>query len=241
MRIDKRNLLDLRPISIEVDRNSYAEGACLYTQGKTKILTTVTVEERIPSFIKEKNDGSGWLTAEYAMLPRSTQSRINRERQKINARSSEIQRLIGRSLRAMVDLSKIGERTIIVDCDVLQADGGTRCAAINSAAVAIAITLAKLQQQEKITEIPIISLIGAVSQVLKDDQILVDPDYQEDSNCDMDLNLVINKNQEIIELQATSEGKAANLSTVNQMINIGCNVINKIFFEQEKIMSAYLP
>lgn len=228
-RIDNRRALELRPITIECGINRYAEGSCIFTQGNTKVHCTATVENKVPKHIKELNNGSGWLTAEYAMLPRSTHFRSERERQKVNARASEIQRLIGRSLRAMVDLSKLGERTITVDCDVLQADAGTRCAAINGGAIAISLAINSLLTQNLITSNPIISLVGAISLVYISGEILLDPCYEEDSDCDLDLNLVGNANGGIIELQASTEGKAPSFTIIQEMVTHGQRALQEIF------------
>lgn len=218
-RIDFRQSLQLREINIKTGVNRYAEGSCLFIQGHTQVLCTVSIENKIPKHIKDKNDGSGWLTAEYAMLPRSTHTRSERERQRVNARASEIQRLIGRSLRSMVDLSKIGERTITIDCDVLQADAGTRCAAINGGAIALAIAIENLQKQNIITQNPLKSLVCALSLVYINGEILIDPCYLEDSNADVDMNVVANAEGGIIEIQTCSEKTPPKIEIINQMVS----------------------
>ena len=205
MRTTRKND-ELRTIEIITNYTPHAEGSVLYCSGNTKVLCNISIEEGVPRFLKDEN--SGWLTAEYSLLPRSTHTRCQREaaRGKQSGRTHEIQRLIGRSLRSVIDLKKIPGYTITADCDVLVADGGTRTAAINGATCALILALQKLQYTKKIKLDPIRFFIGAVSLGIKDNNILVDLDYHEDSNIDTDINFVMNENGQCIEVQGTAEG-----------------------------------
>ncbi len=195
-----------RPCKIETDVSKYAEGSCLIETGNTRVLCTASVEETLPSWLKGK--GQGWITAEYSMLPRSTHTRSKRDREKVSGRTQEIQRLIGRALRAMVDLKKLGDRQIIVDCDVLQADGGTRTASISGACVAVGIAIAKLAKEGKVGKDAFSDTIQAVSVGMHDGVALVDPDYDEDSGGDVDMNFVRTGSGLFVEIQGTAEKKA---------------------------------
>jgi ribonuclease PH len=195
-----RGANELRPLSFEPGINRYAEGSVLVRWGHTQVLCTASVEASVPAWLQGK--GRGWVTAEYAMLPRSTHTRGKREREKVSGRTHEIQRLIGRSLRAVVDLEALGERSILVDCDVLQADGGTRTAAISGAFVALAIALRTLSAKSLLLD-----TIAAVSVGMKEGQVLVDLDYAEDSSCDVDMNFVLTGSGRFVELQGTAERK----------------------------------
>jgi ribonuclease PH len=195
----------LRPVSLERRFTKHAEGSVLIRQGDTWVLCTASVEEKVPPFLKGK--GSGWVTAEYSMLPRSTSTRIEREIKKgrPDARASEISRLIGRALRAAVDLEKLGERTITIDCDVLQADGGTRCASITGGMVALADALAWLRARGKLDAEPIKHFIAAVSVGVCDGTPTLDLDYAHDSTAEVDLNVVMTDDGRYVELQGTAE------------------------------------
>ena len=207
MRIDNRELDQLRTITFERNYTKHAEGSVLVCFGDTKVLCTASVESGVPRWLKGK--GQGWVTAEYGMLPRATNTRNQREaaRGKQSGRTQEIQRLIGRSLRAMVDLNKLGENTIYLDCDVLQADGGTRTASITGAAIALIDALESLQQKKKLKADPLVGLVAAVSVGVKNGEILLDLNYEEDSSCDTDLNVVMTQKGEFIEIQGTAEEK----------------------------------
>lgn len=209
----------IRPLSIETGVNRYAEGSALIKMGNTHVLCTATIEEEVPGWLKGK--GKGWVTAEYSMLPRSTHTRSKRDREKVSGRTQEIQRLIGRALRAMVDLKKLGERSILIDCDVLQADGGTRTASISGACVALAMALGKLAKEHKITtglvSTVMIETVSAISVGMKDDQVLVDLDYNEDSSCDVDMNFVITGKGGFVEVQGTGEGAAFTKAQLDAM------------------------
>ena len=190
-RIDGRNGDELRPITIDSSLQQYAEGSVLISTGNTKVLCSASVEDRVPPFLK--GSGSGWVTADYSMLPRATNTRNRRERDtgKINGRSQEIQRLIGRSLRGITDLSILGELTIQIDCDVIQADAGTRTASINGGFIALSQAINLLINQNKITSSPILNNVCAVSIALIGDDLLLDPCYEEDFNADVDFNICL--------------------------------------------------
>jgi ribonuclease PH len=202
-----RQLDQLRPIEIIPHFTKHAEGSVLIKTGDTHVLCNASVQNKVPSFLRGKN--SGWVTAEYSMLPRSTNTRMNRDTygKSPNGRAIEIQRLIGRSLRACVDLSKLGERQIIIDCDVIQADGGTRCAAINGGFVALQLAINKLIKRGELAEDPIKYNITAASCFVKNNEVGIDPDYDEDSSCDSDINFVLSQTGKIIEVQGTAENQ----------------------------------
>ena len=205
MRTD-RSPADPRPCKIEVNVSRYAEGSCMIETGHTKVFCTASIDEAVPGWLKGK--GQGWITAEYAMLPRSTHTRSKRDREKVSGRTQEIQRLIGRALRAMVDLKKLGERQILVDCDVIQADGGTRTAAISGACIAVGIALSKLVKEGKIEKSTFMDTIQAVSVGMQDGNVFVDLDYEEDSSGDVDMNFVRTGSGLFVEIQGTAEKKA---------------------------------
>lgn len=193
----------IRPFSIETGVTRYAEGSALVKAGHTHVLCTASVEETVPGWLKDK--GQGWITAEYSMLPRATHTRSKRDREKVSGRTQEIQRLIGRALRAMVDLKALGERSILIDCDVLQADGGTRTASISGACVALAAALGRLGKEGKLPGKAWIDTVAALSVGIKDGQVLVDLDYNEDSTCDVDMNFVVTGKGLFVEMQGTAE------------------------------------
>ena len=214
----------LRQVKITREYTRHAEGAVLVEFGNTKVICTATVENSVPRFLRGK--GQGWVTAEYGMLPRSTNSRMGREaaRGKQSGRTQEIQRLIGRSLRAAVDLKKLGENTIYLDCDVIQADGGTRTASITGACVALVDAIRYLQRNKLISEDPLISLVAAVSVGVFKVVPVLDLDYDEDSEADTDMNVVMDANEGYIELQGTAEAKPFSgdeLATMLQLANQG--------------------
>jgi ribonuclease PH len=194
---------DVRPITIETGVNRYAEGSAIIRCGNTHVLCTASVDESLPKWIKDKKHG--WVSAEYSMLPRSTHTRSNRDREKVSGRTQEIQRLIARSLRTCVKLEGLGERTITLDCDVLQADGGTRTASITGACVALIIALDKLIRDKKIKPECFVDYVAAVSLGLRKEQILVDLDYEEDSSVDVDMNFVKAEKRGWVEIQGTAE------------------------------------
>ena len=230
----KRN--EIRGVSIETNINKYAEGSCLITCGGTKIMCTATVDEKVPPFLR--NTGKGWVTAEYSMLPRATQERVQREisRGKPDARSSEISRLIGRSLRAAIDLDILGERQIIIDCDVLQADGGTRCASITGGFVALYMAVKKLEQERKFKVNPINNFVAAVSCGVYKGITVLDLDYEEDSNSEADVNFILNDQKEIIEVQGTAEGKPFYFDKFAEMYDLATEGIIKLVEEQKRAL-----
>lgn len=208
----------LRPISIEIGVNRYAEGSVLIKAGNTHVLCTATVEESVPQWLTGK--GQGWITAEYSMLPRATHTRSKRDREKVSGRTQEIQRLIGRALRAMVNLKSLGERSILIDCDVLQADGGTRTASITGACVAAAVALDRLEKAGKLPGKAWIDTVSAVSLGIKDGEVLVDLDYNEDSSCDVDMNFVITGKGGFVEVQGTAEKSPFSPDDLNKMTRL---------------------
>ncbi|UTO05044.1 ribonuclease PH [Moraxella sp. FZLJ2107] len=236
MRIDNRQLNELRPISFTRNYTKHAEGSVLVCFGDTKVLCTASVEAGVPRWLK--GQGQGWLTAEYGMLPRATGTRTQREaaRGKQSGRTQEIQRLIGRSLRAMLDLSKLGENTIYIDCDVIQADGGTRTASISGAAVALIDALEHLQREKKISQDPLLGLVGAVSVGIKDGKAYLDLNYAEDSTCDTDLNVVMTQAGGFIEIQGTAEDKPFTREEADQMLSLADSGIRQIIEAQKQAL-----
>lgn len=228
---ENRNPDELRPINIDTDFNIHAEGSALISFGSTRVLCTASVEDRVPAF--KRGRGSGWVTAEYSMLPRSTNTRGGREavRGKQGGRTHEIQRLIGRSLRAVVDLDRLGERTIYLDCDVLQADGGTRTAAITGGWVALRIAVNGLMAGGMLEEDPIIGQVAAVSCGIVEGKALMDLQYSEDSNAQMDANFIMSADGGIIELQATAEDRALGwdkIVQIKELADKGIRELSKI-------------
>jgi ribonuclease PH len=206
LRLDQRSSHELRPIEIIRNYTKYAPGSVLISFGNTRVLVTATVEERVPRHIHVlKEENRGWLTAEYSMLPGATQTRNSRERLKVSGRTQEIQRLIGRSLRACVDLSRLGARTITIDADVLQADGGTRVASITGGYIALYDAIQSLIAQDLLKDSPLLSPIAAVSVGIVSGEVLLDLDYEEDSTAEVDANVVMNADGKFIEFQATCE------------------------------------
>lgn len=228
-----RRINEIRKIEFTKNITKYAEGSCLISVGDTKVICTATVDDKVPPFVK--GTGSGWITAEYSMLPRATDKRVQREREKANSRSIEIQRLIGRSLRAGVDLKKLGERQIIIDCDVIQADGGTRCASITGGFVALKLAIDKLLSNKIIRENPIKSYLAAISCGIYKNICMVDFDYHEDSNSDVDLNFVIDENNELIEIQGTGEQKTFSKEKLDEMFDLASGGIKEIITKMKEI------
>ena len=234
MRPSKRKPDQLRAVSIERGYTKHAEGSVLVTFGDTKVLCTASVEDRVPGFLKGK--GQGWLTAEYGMLPRATNPRGDREaaRGKQSGRTQEIQRLIGRSMRAVVDLGKLGERTIQIDCDVLQADGGTRTASITGAFVAVHDALTWLKGKGAFAELPIQNFVAAVSVGVYEGTPVLDLDYAEDSNCDTDMNVVMTGTGGFIEVQGTAEGAAFSKAELDALLGLADKGIRELVALQKK-------
>ncbi len=238
IRANDRPAHQLRPLSITRNYTMHAEGSVLISCGNTKVLCTASVEERVPPH--KKGTGEGWVTAEYGMLPRSTHDRMSREaaKGKQSGRTQEIQRLIGRSLRAVFDLKKLGERTITLDCDVLQADGGTRTASITGAFVAAHDAVAKLLASGKITESPITGHVAAISVGIKGTDALLDLDYVEDSSCDTDMNVVMTEAGKFIEVQGTAEGVAFSRDEMSQLLDLASAGIADLVVAQKKALAA---
>ena len=234
MRFDGRTPDQQRPVSIQTDFVRTADGSCLIATGNTRVICTASVEEGVPPFLRGR--GQGWITAEYAMLPASTGKRKQRDGIKKDGRSVEIQRLIGRSLRQAVDLSRLGEYTITLDCDVLEADGGTRTASITGAMVALTCAIDKLVREGKLMMSPIIHQVAAISAGLVEDVPCLDLCYQEDSHAQVDMNLVMNESGAFIELQGTGEGRAFTPEELSQLMAYGKKGIEELMQQQREAL-----
>jgi ribonuclease PH len=221
-----RSLSEPRPCKVEVNVSRYAEGSCLIETGNTKVFCTASIEESVPSWLKGK--GQGWITAEYAMLPRSTHTRSKRDREKVSGRTQEIQRLIGRAMRSVFNLSLLGERTIHLDCDVLQADGGTRTAAITGAYVAARDAVNTLLEKGVIAKDPITDSVAAISVGIYQGTPVLDLDYAEDSTCDTDMNVVMTGSGGMIELQGTAEGPAFSRAELAELLDLAEHGIHEL-------------
>ncbi len=231
-----RSAEQLRPVRISPDFLEIADGSALIEMGRTRVVATATIEEKVPPFLK--GTGQGWVTAEYAMLPRATEKRTPRERQQgyPSGRSQEIQRLIGRSLRAVTDLRALGDRQIIIDCDVLQADGGTRVASINAACVALALALKKLLDAKILGTMPLRHLVGAVSVGIVDGEILSDLDYSEDSAAETDMNVVETDRGQLLEVQATAERAPFSRNQLDSLLKLADAGISEIIQIQKDVL-----
>ncbi|QHE53174.1 ribonuclease PH [Pontibacillus sp. HMF3514] len=236
MRTDNRNNNELRPIHMERDYVKHPEGSVLITVGETKVICNASIEDRVPPFMR--NQGKGWVTAEYAMLPRATQQRNIREssKGKVSGRTMEIQRLIGRALRSVVDLEKFGERTVWVDCDVIQADGGTRTASITGAFVAMTLAFGELLKQNTIKELPIKDYLAATSVGVLNDETILDLCYEEDSQAQVDMNIVMTGNEEFVELQGTGEEATFSYTQLQEMVGLAQKGIKELFDQQKEIL-----
>lgn len=238
MRTDGRKPNELRSIKITPDILQYAEGSVQIEVGLTKIICTASVEQNVPKWLM--GQGAGWITAEYGMLPRSTHSRMNREKAATGGRTQEISRLIGRSLRAAVDLKALGEKQIYIDCDVIQADGGTRTAAITGGFVALTLALQYLKNQGQIASLPIKNYVSAISVGLSREGAILDLNYDEDSTIDTDMNFVMTNKKELVEIQGTAEGSTFSFTQLNEMIELAQGGCEQLFREQEKILGSFL-
>lgn len=239
VRVDGRDPLQLRPIHIEVNYLKHPEGSVQISVGDTKIICSASIEERVPPFMR--GQGKGWITAEYSMLPRATDQRNIREssKGKVSGRTMEIQRLIGRALRAIVDLNAIGERTVWVDCDVIQADGGTRTASITGAFVAMAYALNSLTEKKALSKFPITDFLAATSVgILKDNQTVLDLNYSEDSSAQVDMNIVMTGNGEFVELQGTGEESTFSYQQLQELLKAGQVGIIGLFEQQKKALGV---
>lgn len=234
-RIDGRSRTQLRPVCLTVDYLDYAEGSVLIETGNTRVLCAASVEEKVPPFLEGK--GQGWVTAEYNMLPRATHTRSPRERDgRVSGRTQEIQRLIGRSLRAVVDMNALGPRTITIDCDVLQADGGTRTASITGAYVALHRACSLLMQRGVLAAHPVRTAVAAVSVGVVDGEILLDLCYAEDSHADVDCNIVMTAEHEFVEVQGTGEGNVFSRATMDALITLAEQGITELLAIQQKYL-----
>lgn len=221
MRSNGRTSEQLRPIKITAGTNKFAEGSVFIEVGDTKVICTATVDEKVPHFMK--GQGRGWVTAEYSMLPRATQTRNQREaaRGKLTGRTMEIQRLIGRALRSVVDLQALGERTITLDCDVIQADGGTRTTSITGSFVAMAIAIDKIAQQHRLPVFPITDYLASVSVGVVGQEAMLDLNYEEDSKAKVDMNIVMTGSGEFVELQGTGEDRPFSRKELDELLSLG--------------------
>lgn len=237
-RVDGRRNDEQRPVRITSGVQAFAEGSALIELGLTRVLCTVSVEERVPAFLREK--GSGWITAEYAMLPRSTLTRTPREvaAGRAAGRSQEIQRLVGRSLRAVTDLAALGERTLTVDCDVLQADGGTRTAAITGSYVALFQAIQNLYRQGLLESMPLKGAVAATSVGIVDGKVLLDLCYEEDSRAEVDFNVVMTDRGDFVEIQGTAETKPFPRTAVDTLLSLAERGIKQLFQAQRADLEA---
>ncbi len=240
MRVDGRLLEQLRPTRLTPDYLVHAEGSVLIEAGLTKVICTASVEDRVPPF--RRNTGKGWVTAEYAMLPRATNTRSQREstRGKVGGRTQEIQRLIGRSLRTVTRLEALGERTITLDCDVIQADGGTRTASITGAFVALVLALQKMRERDQIRTMPVQDYVAATSVGMVGGEAMLDLAYAEDSKADVDMNIVKTGSGEYIELQGTAEAVPFGREGLNRLLDLGDTGIRQLIALQREFVGHIL-
>jgi ribonuclease PH len=238
MRIDGRRWDEMRPVRMTPGFVAYPEGSVLIEMGKTRILCNATVDESVPRW--RSGQGAGWVTAEYALLPRSTQQRTRRETGGLTGRTQEIRRLIGRSLRAAVDLEQLGERTIILDCDVLQADGGTRTAAITGGYVALALAVRRLEAAGRVPANPLSSQVAAISLGLVDGQLLLDLCYEEDSAATADFNIVMTGDGRLVEVQGTAEGEVFSRGAMDQVLDQAAIAIRQLLEIQRQVLGNAL-
>jgi ribonuclease PH len=241
-RSDGRLADQIRPVSFELNIAPHASGSVLVSMGNTRVICGVTIEEAIPRWMKEQNVSGGWLTAEYSMLPYATTTRKPRDvtKGRLDGRSAEIQRLIGRSLRAVLDLENLGPRTIWVDCDVLQADGGTRTAAINGASLAVAIACRKLAKEKKVNAPPVRKLVAAVSAGILDSNAVIDLDYEEDKLVAVDFNLVATEDGEFVEVQGSGEEATFSQSQLDDMLALGRKGIAELIAAQRGVLARIM-
>ena len=241
-RIDGRGSNQLRPVAFDLGIAPYADGSVLVTMGNTRVICGVTIEEAVPRWMKDQGVTGGWLTAEYSMLPYSTQTRKPRDvaKGRLDGRSVEIQRLIGRSLRAVIDLEKLGPRTIWVDCDVLQADGGTRTTAITGASLALAIACRKLVRDKKLDAPPMQKLVAAVSAGILDGQAIMDLNYEEDKLVTVDFNLVATEDGEFVEVQSSGEEATFSGSQLDEMLALARKGIAALIGAQRAVLARIM-
>src|SRR5438876_6075733 len=241
-RNDGRGLDEIRPLNFELNVAPHASGSVLVSMGNTRVICAVTIEEAVPRWMKEQGVSGGWLTAEYSMLPYSTQPRKPRDiaKGRVDGRSVEIQRLIGRSLRAVVDLEKLGPRTVWVDCDVLQADGGTRTAAITGASLVLAVACRKLAKEKKLDAPPVQKLVAAVSAGVLDGNAILDLNYEEDKLVTVDFNLVATEDGELVELQGSGEESTFSQSQLDEMLALGRKGIAELIAAQHAVLARLM-
>jgi ribonuclease PH len=237
-RLDERKNNELRKLKITRNYIKYAEGSCLVELGNTKVIATASVEDGVPHFLR--GSGNGWVTAEYGMIPRSCKSRVSREasKGKLGGRTHEIQRLIGRSLRTVTDMAKLGERTIWLDCDVIQADGGTRCASITGSFVALALAFDKMKKDRLLQTIPLSDYVAAISVGIIDGVTVIDLDYEEDSKAEVDMNVVMTGSGKFIEVQGTAERQPFGKDDLNKLITLAQKGIEEIIHKQKNILKG---
>jgi len=236
MRIDGRKLNQMRKVKIKRNVLKFAEGSCMIEMGNTKVICSASVEDKVPPFLR--NTGSGWITAEYGMLPRSCKSRIDREasRGKQSGRTQEIQRLIGRSMRSIAELKKLGERTIWIDCDVIQGDGGTRTASITGSFIALADALAKLKSKKLIDSISLTDYVAAISVGIVNGEKCLDLNYEEDSGAEVDMNIIMTGAEKMVEVQGTAEKKPFSAKDLNDLIALAKGGIDDLISLQKKLI-----
>jgi len=242
MRADNRALDELRPVKIRPDYLDFADGSALIEMGKTRIVIASTIEDKVPPFLK--NLGSGWITAEYSMLPRATEKRNIRERVqgRLSGRSQEIQRLIGRALRAVTDMTLLGERTVILDCDVIQADGGTRAASVTAACVALALAFKKMLDEKTIKRMPLTSLVAAVSVGMVNGEAMLDLDYSEDSSAEIDMNVIETARGQLVEVQASAEKNPFSRKELTSLLHLADKGIKELIkVEMEILKKKSIP
>ncbi len=237
-REDGRALGEYRPITLSRSYARYAEGSCLVEVGQTKVLCTASVEDKVPPFLKGK--GTGWVTAEYSMLPRATHTRSSRDTQKPSGRTVEIQRLVGRSLRSVIEMDALGERTITLDCDVLQADGGTRTASISGAFVALVEALSWMKAKGQIKTIPITEWVAAVSVGVVKGEERLDLAYEEDSSASVDMNVVMTDTGRFIEVQGTAEGAPFDRDRLNRLLDLAHSGVRQMLAKQREALDGLL-
>ncbi|MGH9603351.1 MAG: ribonuclease PH [Terriglobales bacterium] len=237
-RSDNRAPDQMRPVNFVPDFISTAEGSVLVEVGNTRVICTASIEETVPQFLR--NTGKGWITSEYSMLPRSTLTRTPRETNKVRGRTHEIQRLIGRSLRAVTDLEHMGERTIWVDCDVIQADGGTRTASITGAFVALGLALQKLVEAGTLSAAPVRDFVAATSVGIVDGEVMLDLSYEEDSRAEVDLNFVMTGARRIVEVQATAEQRPCEEAMLHKMMDLAGKGIESLIAKQQTVLNTLL-
>ncbi|MFA6356316.1 MAG: ribonuclease PH [Candidatus Omnitrophota bacterium] len=235
-RTDGRGAEVLRKVNITRNYLKFAEGSCLIELGDTKVICSATVDDGVPQFLKGK--GTGWVTSEYAMLPRSCQQRVQRESVKgnIGGRTHEIQRLVGRSLRAVVDFTALGERTVWIDCDVIQADGGTRCASITGSFIALADALSLIKKRGTISKLPILDYVAATSVGLIKDEPVLDLAFDEDSKADVDMNIVMTGSGKFVEIQGTAEGEPFDGEQLHDLLGLAKKGITQLIDIQKKLL-----